>query len=888
MHRNTSTLFAGLLLAGALIAPPLLAQTPTVRYAFAGSASDLSGNGRTGTLLGGTAYAGGSQLVFGNNAVDNLQIPNTAADGLTDFTVTAVVRFNTIHNASSAGLNPILSGANPTNPATTDNALLLTLGAGVSAWRMQINSNDYRFAYGGVTPVAGTWYHVAFVRSGSIGRCYINGVAKNNTVSGTPDAVVSNAPLLISAGGLLAAQEQDFTGSFAPNIVGGGFQATQSLAGNLGELTIYNGALSSTQIQELARNTWTGDVSTDWANANNWGMLRPPLASDDPLVPAAPANQPTISAAGATGNRLTLDAGSVLTQTVVGTLDLKANLINNSNSSSFAGLTSFTGGSPQQVSGDGASAFTNLTVGASGLTDASTNGISVSRLMTLNGNFQSGTTPVLLHSSAAGTAMVVNSGGAITNSARIERYIDPSSNAAKGYRQISSPVQSTTFNDLNVTGQYTVKTSVAYNTNPNQPLSKFPNIFRYRESRVTADNFDLGWESPTSAADPMLVGRGYSAYTLPLTHDFVGVPNTGTLAAVACTNTGGFANSGWSLLGNPYPSPIDWDLVISNGLVPAGMTNGVSVFRSEGINTGTYMVYNNGVGDLPNGEIASAQGFFVRVPNPGSVNFTFTNAMRPTAYANPMHYRQAPDARPTLTLALRSVSPNVTDQATVYFEEGATAGFDAAFDAAKPGASLCDAPTLNWLTPDGEAVALNALAPAVLAGAGGLQLPLHVQVNVPGEHELTIGALRYLAVDLPVWLLDGATGAVVDLRAGQPYRFQLDPAFRGARFSVQLGGARPTANSHPALTRATLAAYPNPTDGATRLTVAVRDLPAEAELVQATLVDNLGRVVTSRALPVTAGSVATTWATAGLVPGLYSLRVSAAGVPTVVERVVVR
>ncbi len=856
----------------ALTTSTVCAQTPTVRYAFSGNATDLSGNGRTGTPLGGATYAGGSQLVIGDNAVDQLQIPAAAANGLTDFTVTATVRFNTIHNASAAGLNPILSGANNTVPATTDNALLLTLGAGVSAWRMQINSIDYRFGYGAITPVAGTCYHVTFVRQGAVGRCYINGVAMINTVSGTTNAAVSTATITVDPGGLLVGQEQDFTGAFAPNIVGGGFQANQSLAGSLGELTIYNGALSAAQIQALARQTWTGEVSTTWTDANNWSYLRAPLATDNSVIPAAPTNQPTLSAAG-TAADLTIDAGATLTQTAAGSLDLKGNLVSNSTSTTFGGATGFTGTVGKSISGTGTTAFANLGVGPNGLLDATPSGLSVSQVLGLQGNLTVGATPLLLRSTAAGTAHVVNAGGVVSGTARVEVYLNPTANATRGYRHMSSPVVSTPLNDMNV-GPFSVFVNTTYNTSPKGlTLANFPNTFFYDESKVVGNDFDLGWQSPNSASDPMIVGRGYSVSMPALTPDFVGTLNTGNVGPLPLTNTFGGSNAGWNLIGNPYPAPVDWNKVRAiPGAIPATVTDGISVFKSTGLNAGTYLTYNNGLGTLPGGLIGVGQAFFIRVPAINSAAFTFTDAMRATPYATTTHWRAAPDARPALTLTLRNVAADLADQTMLYFEDGATAGFDPHFDAYKVGRSLGDAPTLG-LPVAGEELALNGLPAAALTQAP--VLPLRVRVNVAGEHEIAAADLRNLPAGLPLWLIDAEAGTVTDLTAVPAYRFQLDPAFDGARFQLQIGGAQPVATR--ALSAPLLTLYPNPVSAGRTLTLTLAGLDATAAAATVTLTDALGRIVRTLPLTATAGTVAAEVPVAGLPKGIYTLRAASSG-----------
>jgi hypothetical protein len=77
-----------------------------------------------------------------------------------------------------------------------------------------------------------------------------------------------------------------------------------------------------------ANRTWTGAVSTDWANAGNWSSSIVPLAGDNVAIPGSAINQPTISSSVsvrsldvATGAVLTVANGATLT--AVGTVTVQ-------------------------------------------------------------------------------------------------------------------------------------------------------------------------------------------------------------------------------------------------------------------------------------------------------------------------------------------------------------------------------------------------------------------------------------------------------------------------------------------------------------------------------------------------------------------------------------
>jgi trimeric autotransporter adhesin len=858
------TLF-GLLLLGPAATQ---AQTQTVRYNFANNLLDQSGNSRHATLVGG-ASVDATQLTIGSNAADYLAIPPAAMNGLGDFTVLLTVKLD-LRRTGAVG-NPfhsILSVATPTEE-DNDNEFLLVCNPRFNQWRVTVDNTITALAFsaGANSTLDNVWYHVAFVRSGTQAKFYLNGAQIGAAQT------CSASPLVVAPGGMLIGQDQD--------VIGGGFATDQSLAGRVGQLTIYNGALTTEQIALEAQRTWTGDVSTAWANASNWSTFAAPNATNDGYVSSEGVNQPTINA-GAVARNLTLGSGSQLLLAAGNTLDLKGNLTNNSFSTDLQGTVSFSGAAAQQLQGTALTGFTNLTVGSAGLTDASA-GMSVGRLLTLTGNLTTGATPPVLRSNASGTAMVVNSGGTVSGTVAVQRFIAPGTAPGLGYRHMASPVLLAPLSDLNFSG-FTVVTNAAYNSAPN-PLSvtPYPNVFVFAEPSSALD-FSKGYASPGSPAVIMIPGRGYSVYMPPstgsaTTPDFVGTLNNGPFNAEALTNTGGTANSGWHLLGNPYPAPLDWNLVRAiPGAIPAEMSDAVHVYKSSGANNGTYQSYVNGIGTLAGGLIPVGQGFFVRNTVSGaSPVFQFTNAMRATTYANPAHFRPAPDSRPAITLALTNSTDDLTDQAIVYFEEGATAGFDRHFDAGKVGRSLHHAPTLSLLA-DGQELSISALAPLALATAPAL--PLRVLTNVAGPHVLRVEALRGLPTGQALWLTDAETGATVDLAApNASYTFEQAPGFTGARFTLHIGGAKPSAAAASALT---LEAVPNPVASTDQLQISLRGLPAAITAAEATLIDALGRTVRRYELAAASGAAARTLPLNGLVAGAYVLRLT---VPATGEQV---
>ena len=626
---------------------------------------------------------------------------------------------------------------------------------------------------------------------------------------------------------------------------------------------------------------WTGAVSTDWFAAGNWnGGV--PTATLDAYVGAGAPRYPVISAGTAPARGLTVAAGASLTLSG-GMLDLKGNFANNGTLTNPGGMLNLSGAAVQAIGGQSASTFHDLAVGSLGATLAGP--VAVQRGLVLNGNLSTEGQPLTLLSNATGTAMVVNSGGVVTGAATVQRYVDPTLNPGLGYRHYAAPVGNTTVADLATSG-FTPVLNPAYNTSATPgSVTPFPNVFGYDESRVgtVASNynaFDQGYFSPVSLSDALVPGRGYTVNIgAAQTVDFTGTLTTGTLAPLALgRNTGpAAAAAGWHLVGNPYPAPLDYNLV-----APADRQNldaAIYVYESSSQYGGSYRTLLPGF--TPNAVLASAQGFFVHATTPGTDGaLTFRNSQRVTDLATPTTFRRGTSsALPQVQLALQG-STGPADALTVYATPQATAGVDAAYDAVK----LTNPSGLNLaaLAPAGTALAINGL-PALTSAT---VVPLSLGLPAAGTYTLRADTLSNLPATLTAYLVDTATGQQVNLRQQRSLTVTLTAQQvaqpLAGRFVLRFAAAAPLAAQGP-LSAADVAVYPNPNHGSFRVL-----LPAVpgATQAQATLLNALGQQVWQR--PVALSPAGTSFAVeaASLARGVYTLRVQA-GTSTVARRVVV-
>ena len=524
-------------------------------------------------------------------------------------------------------------------------------------------------------------------------------------------------------------------------------------------------------------------------------------------------------------------------------------------------------GTVAQVTGSGLPARV-LNLGVSNTSGVTlSQAVSVTQVVRLQmGNLNTGGQMLTLLSSASSTALVDNRGGVVTGTATVQRYIDPSRNGGPGYRHYSAPVTNTTVSDLTTAG-FTPVVNPNYNTLGNT-VRPFPNVFDYDETRVTTSgnpapqDFDKGFRSPTSTSDPLEVTRGYTVnISAAALVDFVGTLNNGALTAGGLTR-GSQAESGYHLRGNPYPSPLDWNLMRANGRL-TNVEDALYVFKSSGQYTGSYASYINGVGANGGTNVLPlAQGFFVRTVAGQVGTLTFTNAERLTSPDNTPFQRSTADARPQLTLALSTATARI--QAAVYFEQGATAGFDKSFDAhALPSANGL---TLASEAATAEALAINGLP--VLTGADVL-VPLRVSGASAGTYTLAVDKLANLPGAYHAYLRDALTGTYTDLATTPSVSLTLAAnAAAGGRYAVLFTPQSRVLATAPAALARLASVYPNPAHGTATLLLPLALRGNQATAV--TVVDNLGRTVLTRTLA--AGAAETLeLPLANLASGVYSV-----------------
>jgi len=613
-----------------------------------------------------------------------------------------------------------------------------------------------------------------------------------------------------------------------------------------------------------------------------------PALPNDIVIPGGVPNQPTITLP-QQAKAVTLTTGAVLTIADGGTLIAGGNWTNNGGTLVGSGAGNGTVildlNTAQTIGGTSVTIFPNLYIGTGTATLAPAVTLAapaaVRKLLVLFGNLTvTGQTFTLL-SDASGTAQVVNISGEVVGNTVVQRYIDPSRNSGLGYRHYSPPVSGSTVADLATTG-FTPVVNPAFNSAPTpNNVMPFPNVFGYEQARVTTNtgvgtnDFDRGYFSPASLSDALEVTRGYTVnISAAATVDFVGTLGNG-LRTASGLGRGNLPQSGWHLRGNPYPSPLDWQVIINNG----GLSNidpALYVFKSSGQYSGSYASYINGVGANGGSNLLpSGQGFFVRTSAPGaSGSITFTNDARPTAYVNPAFQRSTADTRPQLALSLGNAAART--QTVVYFQAGAATGFDAPSDAAYlPGA------TGLMLATEAGTELLSINGQPALTGQD-VVVPLRLGAAA-GTYTLQVDALQNLPAGYHAYLRDALTGTYTDLATSPstPLRLTSNTLLTGRYALVFSPQVRVLATAPQELANL-VSLYPNPAHGTATLLLPQALRSQQSTPVQ--VLDNLGRIVLTRTLP--AGAETLALPLDQLAPGIYSVQAATAR-GTVAKRLVV-
>ncbi len=379
-----------------------------------------------------------------------------------------------------------------------------------------------------------------------------------------------------------------------------------------------------------------------------------------------------------------------------------------------------------------------------------------------------------LLSTASTTARVGQlNGGSITGNVNVQRFIPA---ITRRYRMLSPNTGNFTYSqlidDIYVTGSGGATNGFDATT------QNSTSVYTYQEDNSGTGR---GWKAVTNITNTLTAGKGALVFvrgdrTLSspawydgpfpsqnaVTVDFVEGINSGNISpTVSYTNTDIDNNNGWNLVGNPYPSQIDWTLVTKSNLN--------TFFHLLNPATGSYES-DDGTGVY----LASGQAFFVKAENTGSPTLTFTESCKVTSA--PVDYFKSGLNR----LTAKMIKDNLnSDVAWLEFKQGASNHYTSGEDAPKFTNSLIN---FGFLVSASEKVQLNRVAPLTHVADTFTLFANATQ----GSYTLQFSNMGMVPAHKAILLRDLFTTQIIDLRAAPSYTFNItnNTASAGNRFEL--------------------------------------------------------------------------------------------------------
>lgn len=381
---------------------------------------------------------------------------------------------------------------------------------------------------------------------------------------------------------------------------------------------------------------------------------------------------------------------------------------------------------------------------------------------------QAGASGLLLRSSALGTASLIQTSAGIP--ATVQRYIDGDTCA---WHFLSTPLTGQT-----ISGAWTPAGTYGDGTGYDLYAWYEPNsCWIYNLNTTVAPTWNT--VHPQSS---FVAGRGYlyAVQALTPTKQFVGNLNGGTVSTELTTSATG-VYQGFNLLGNPYPSSLDWNAGPGFSRNMLNLNGGGYDIWTWSTTANNYGVYNSADADGTGTNnvtryIAPMQAFFVRATSAGT--FDFYNSARVHNGAS---------------VWLKSAQTNSADK-NVRLSVSSSTGSDEV----KMG--------FGYASNENGAMKLFSpveTAPSLYMNFGGVgystrrltnteknkYVAVNFKAGTPGSHTLR---WKYDSDSLgTIYLQDRLTNAIVDLSSTDSYEFQASPSEAPERFVLHFGTVTP-------------------------------------------------------------------------------------------------
>jgi len=383
--------------------------------------------------------------------------------------------------------------------------------------------------------------------------------------------------------------------------------------------------------------------------------------------------------------------------------------------------------------------------------------------LTLNSGKTLTANSLTLNSDATGTATYVDNGTTTVTTATVQQYLP----AARNW-YISSPITTKT-----------VPTGSIY--------------FGYQES---GDNSDFAGVSGATAywkpyreGTSLTAGKGYIAQPSgETTLAFNGTLNTGN-TTVQLSRTASATKPGFNLVGNPYPSYLNWNAVTKTNV---GTTCWYRTKTAPDLNSNTSYVFDtyNATGNehtnlgatTVSNLIPPMQAFWVRIDAGQTTgSLTFNNSMR--SHADVSNNKMKISSSPKLlqqTIHLQISNGLNKDETVVYFNPNASNGFDT-YDSPKMTNDNAAIPEI-FTVADNQQLVINGMNSLPL----DTEIPLGFTTKTANTFTITASEMVNLDSGVRIILKDkqNLSNPEQDLTSGIGYSFSSEVTSSANRFSI--------------------------------------------------------------------------------------------------------
>ncbi len=351
--------------------------------------------------------------------------------------------------------------------------------------------------------------------------------------------------------------------NFNEGVSGGsntGITVLNDKTSNANNGTLNNFALTgatSNWIASTAWNTWLGAINNNYATATNWDLGTTPTTNDNIVIPTGASNLPVsvTTAQGFYNGQVQTSASLINTNT----LSIAGNLFNSGMLTSTAGTIAYNGNTPQQIA---ASTFTDNSI--KGLTINNEAGVSLNGALTVSDVVTptSGTLAtnnfLTLSSNATTTARIAaGTGTYISGNVTVQRYIPGGRRTSRfiGHPFSNALSMNSLIDDIYVTGAGGTANGFDATSTNNPSAFWFDNSANQTWTPFTSVS-NANW---TQYRGIRLLVRGDRNQPTTLTGANP-TPNAVTLdmdGVVNMNNQNIAIPTGYSVVSNPYPSPIN-------------------------------------------------------------------------------------------------------------------------------------------------------------------------------------------------------------------------------------------------------------------------------------------------------------------------------------------